>query len=75
MKTMMAMQVDGIHCPNCVKKIKQTASAVPGIYYIDVEEDLKTVKIEYDPDLIDPDAVKQMIETIPGKEFIVLQTT
>ncbi len=74
MKTMMALQVDGIHCPNCVKKIKQTARAVPGIDYIDVEEDLKTVRIAYDPDLLDPEAIKQAIEGIPDKEFIVLQT-
>ena len=75
MKIMITMQVDGIYCPNCVKKIKQTANTVPGIHYIDVGEDLKTVKIEYDPNLIEPDAVKQMIEMIPDKEFIVLQIT
>jgi len=68
------MQVDGIHCSNCVKKLKQTASGVQGISYAEVEEDLKTVKIKYDTDMLSLDAVKEIIETIPDKEFVVRQT-
>lgn len=72
---MTTMQVEGIHCLNCVKKLKQTASGMQGICYADVEEDLRTVKIKYDTDVLNLDAVKQMIETIPDKEFVVLQTS
>ncbi|ATW25584.1 heavy-metal-associated domain-containing protein [Candidatus Formimonas warabiya] len=73
MITLTTMQVEGIHCPNCVKKLKETASGVQGICDADVEEDLKTVKIKYDTDVLSLDAVKQIIETIPGKEFVVLK--
>lgn len=67
------MQVEGIHCSNCVKKLKQTASGVQGICFADVEEDLKTVKIKYDTGVLSLDAVKEIIETIPDKEFVVLK--
>ena len=72
--TKIKMEVDGIFCPNCVKKIKQTASEVPGIAAIDVTEDFKTVNVEFDAAQIDVEGIKQMIETIPDKEFVIKQT-
>lgn len=73
MRALTTMQVEGIHCSNCVKKLKQTADGVQGISRADVEADLKTVKIEYDTDVLSLDTVKEIIESIPDKEFVVRQ--
>lgn len=73
MIALTTMQVEGIYCANCVAKLKQTANAVQGICYADVEEDLKTVKIKYDTGVLTLDAVKEVIETVPDKKFVVLQ--
>ncbi len=73
MIVLTTVQVEGIYCSNCVAKLKQTAAAVQGICSADVEEDLKTVKIKYDTDLLTLDAVKEIIETVPDKKFVVLR--
>lgn len=70
MITLTTMRVEGIHCSTCVANLKQTAGAVQGIRYADVEADLKTVKIEYDTDVLSLDRVKEIIKSIPGKEFM-----
>lgn len=65
------LTVEGIMCENCVKKVKETLLNVEGIEQTAVSEDWQEVTLLYDPERVELQAVKQMIEGIPNKSFLV----
>lgn len=67
------LKVSGIKCPKCVKKIKETLDSTSGITNINVDLECKTVKLSYDTIKFTDLQIKNIIETIPGKDFIVTE--
>jgi copper chaperone CopZ len=63
------LQVEGIMCPNCVKKIKTVLLARDEISNVEISEDYQTVRVFYDEKALDPLRVGMMIEQIEDKSF------
>ena len=71
MKTVV-LQVQGIFCPKCVKKLQETLGKVKGIGQCQVTEDYQQVSVTYEEQWIDAAKIRQQIEAVPDKKFIVL---
>ncbi|WKY44570.1 heavy-metal-associated domain-containing protein [Eubacteriaceae bacterium ES2] len=61
--------IEGIMCPNCVKKIKTVLLARDEIKTVEVAEDYQTVRVLYDEETIDTLRIGMMIEQIENKSF------
>ena len=54
----------GLHCQNCVKKVKENISFEKGVKSLDVNLEKKTVTISYDPSKTDEATLKKAIEKL-----------
>ncbi|XP_043913679.1 copper-transporting ATPase 1 [Protopterus annectens] len=63
--------VEGMHCNSCVVNIENSISELPAVYTIDVSLKNKSATINYNPKLINPEALKTAIEALPPGKFKV----
>ncbi len=61
----------GLHCQNCVKKVKENISFEKGVKGLDVSLDNKTVTVTYDPTKTDVQTLKKAIEKLGYKAELV----
>lgn len=54
----------GMHCQNCVKKVKENISFEKGVKALDVNLEKKTVTVTYDPAKTDEATLKKAIEKL-----------
>ena len=54
----------GLHCQNCVKKVKENISFEKGVKSLEVNLENKTVTISYDPSKTDEAILKKAIEKL-----------
>lgn len=71
MKTVV-LQVQGIFCPKCVEKLQETLGKVKGLKQCQVTEDYQQVSVIYEEQWIDVADIRQQIEAVPDKKFVVL---
>ncbi len=57
----------GLHCQNCVKKVKENISFEKGVKGLEVSLDNKTVTVTYDPTKTDVPTLKKAIEKLGYK--------
>lgn len=54
----------GLHCQNCVKKVKENISFEKGVKALDVNLEKKLVTVTYDPSKTDEATLKKAIEKL-----------
>lgn len=54
----------GLHCQNCVKKVKENISFEKGVKALEVDLEKKTVTITYDPAKTNEDTLRKAIEKL-----------
>ena len=54
----------GLHCQNCVKKVKENISFEKGVKGLDVNLEKKTVTVSYDPSKTDEATLRKAIEKL-----------
>lgn len=58
----VTLKVTGMSCMGCVNSVKRLLAALPGVDQVDVDLALGLVKVGYDPDRVQLQAVKDAIE-------------
>ena len=61
----------GLHCQNCVKKVKENISFEKGVKELEISLEKKTVTISYDPSRTDVATLKKAIEKLGYKTEVV----
>ena len=56
------LKVDGMTCGGCVKSIQTALTSQPGVSDATADLDSATVKIEFDPAVIEENAIRTAIE-------------
>ena len=56
------LAIQGIHCASCVSRIEGAFSGVPGISAANVNFATGHAAIAYDPSLVDPGAIREIIQ-------------
>ena len=54
----------GLHCQNCVKKVKENISFEKGVKALEVDLEKKTVTITYDPAKTNEATLRKAIEKL-----------
>ncbi|KNZ43487.1 heavy-metal-associated domain-containing protein [Acetobacterium bakii] len=65
----LILQVNGIMCEKCVKKVKDALLNKDGIKEVGVSDDYKTVTVLADENKINALQIGSIIEKIEGKSF------
>lgn len=68
MNKTVTFNVQGIMCPRCVKKICDVVGALAGVEGVEVSEDFKQVKIQFEEEKSSAGEIKHCIEEIEGKK-------
>lgn len=68
--TKIQLKVQGMKCQSCVRKIEENLKSKLGIVKVKVLLDEKEAHVYYDPALIEPNAIKQSIESLGFKSFL-----
>ncbi|MDO9492154.1 heavy-metal-associated domain-containing protein [Acetobacterium sp.] len=68
----LALQVDGIMCHKCVKKVTDVLLGKDGIEVVRVSEDFTTVTVELDEEKINALQIGSIIEKIEDKSFKII---
>lgn len=61
-KVIKTFIVEGMSCSHCEKSVKQSVGALNGVENVTVNLNLKKVTVEYDSELVGPEAIKDAIE-------------
>lgn len=67
------LHVNGIMCPNCVKKIVTKLSVQKGCGNVSVSDDYSAVYVKYNETQTNADIIKNTIESIKEKSFQVTE--
>jgi copper chaperone/Cu+-exporting ATPase len=67
------LQVRGIYCEKCLKKLKETLEKHQEISEVAVGDDLKTVDVKFSGHAMAEETLISLIETVPEKEFSVIK--
>lgn len=68
--TKIQLKVQGMKCQSCVKKIEENLKSKLGIVKVKVLLEDKEAHVYYDPALIEPNAIKNSIESLGFKSFL-----
>ncbi|NLL16328.1 MAG: heavy-metal-associated domain-containing protein [Clostridiales bacterium] len=60
--TSVVLKVAGISCSHCSAAITKAVGALDGVLNVIISLEEKTVEVEFDPALVDVDAIKGAIE-------------
>ena len=55
------MKVDGMNCPFCVRKVKQSITRLAGVEWAKVNLFTKKVKFKYQPQLIQVPTIRESV--------------
>jgi copper chaperone len=61
-REIIELNVEGMSCQHCVKAVKGSVSALPGVDSVEVSLERKRVTVGYDPARVGIPAVKSAIE-------------
>ena len=64
---LIKISVEGMSCLSCVAKVRKTLSDLDGIDEVNVSLENKSATIQYDPDNISIDKIRQSINSIGYK--------
>ncbi|NLB51389.1 MAG: copper chaperone CopZ [Syntrophomonadaceae bacterium] len=56
------LNVEGMSCMHCVNAVKKSVESLPGISKVDVDLNGKKVQVEFDPEKVDLEKIKEMVE-------------
>lgn len=65
------LRVDGMHCKSCVLNIEDNIGQLPGVQSIHVSLESRTARVQYNPSLVSPGALRRAIEALPPGNFKV----
>lgn len=68
-RTTVRFLVDGMHCPNCVKKIQSALEEMDGVEEAVVDRENAQVEVTYEPSASNADVIREKINTIHGGKF------
>jgi copper chaperone len=57
------LQVPDISCEHCERTIKQALGRTPGVHSVDVDIAGKQVRVSYDDSAVNPEHLKEVLET------------
>lgn len=66
------LDVEGIMCGNCVKKITKIVMGQEGVKDVAVSDDFKLVSVVFEEDKITANNIKAVIEEIEGTSFKII---
>lgn len=61
-KVSTVLNVEGISCQHCVNSITKAVSELKGVDGVSIDLKGKTVSVDYDPDQVGLDKIKEVIE-------------
>jgi len=64
------LEVEGMSCGHCAQSIKKNVSDIQGVSKVDVDMETKTVTVDFDPGIIEIEAV---VETIEDQGYEVIR--
>ncbi|XP_071425800.1 copper-transporting ATPase 1 [Pithys albifrons albifrons] len=67
----VVFRVDGMHCSSCVLNIQSTISALPAVTGVVVSLEKKSAVINYNPNSISTDRLREAIEAVSPQTFRV----
>lgn len=56
------LNVEGMSCMHCVNAVKKSVESLSGISKVDVDLNGKKVQVEFDPEKVDLEKIKEMVE-------------
>ena len=71
-QTTTVFTVDGVFCPKCVERLHKSLDGTAGLDKLSVSYDFEKVTIIHDADVIKAKDLQEKIESIPEKDFKVL---
>ncbi len=63
MHTSTTLQVEGVHCPKCVARIRSAAEGI-GVLSVSVSEDWKEVTFTYEAGRVEQTTLEKLIEDV-----------
>ena len=60
--TQTVLNVEGMSCSHCVNAVTKAVTALEGISGVNVDLEGKTATVDYDPDQVSLDSIKEAIE-------------
>jgi len=60
----LILKVDGMSCEHCKNAVTKAVSALPGVSFVDVDLDKKTVTVQHDPALATLEKIKSEIREL-----------
>ena len=57
----ITLQIKGMHCESCAKTIEKALLKEKGIFSVDINFALESAIIEYEPERIDEDKIREII--------------
>lgn len=61
-KEILNITVNGMSCSHCESSVKKSVGALSGVDNVKVDLRCKKVTVEYDPDKVNPEMIKNAIE-------------
>lgn len=58
----ITLNVEGMSCSHCVNAVTKAVTALGGVSGVDVSLEGKTVTLDYDPDQVSLESIKEAIE-------------
>jgi len=58
----VVLNVEGMSCDHCVKAVTNSVGVLPGVFNVAVDLASKTVSVEYNPDKVTINNIKNEIE-------------
>ena len=58
------MNVNGMTCGNCSRSVERKLSATPGVTKATVDLEGATATVDYDPDVVKPDALAKAVRQL-----------
>lgn len=68
-RTTVRYLVDGMHCPNCGKKIKSALEELTGVEEAVVDRENGQVEVTFEPSTAKEESIRERINTIHGGKF------
>lgn len=62
MTTHATLPVEGMTCTGCENNIQFALTSLKGVDSVDADHRAKTVRVDYDPEVISPDEIRRAIE-------------
>ena len=58
------LQVKGMTCGNCARSVERKLASTPGVTRVTVDLDVASATVEYDVDLVQPEAIANVVRTL-----------